>query len=61
MKPVDNHTRTNTKLRRQTMAFLLIILPSLGLYFAMASSCTFAVWILLALILTGMVLAVWKH
>jgi hypothetical protein len=60
MKPVDDSTRANTKLRRQTMAFLLIILPSLGLYFAITSSCTIAVWILLALIVSGMVLAVWK-
>ncbi len=61
MTPVDNTNRADTKLRRQTMAFLLIILPSLGLYFAMTSSCTIAVWILLALIVTGMALAVWNQ
>jgi hypothetical protein len=61
MKPVDNSTRVNTKLRRQAMAFLLIILPSLGLYFAIISSCTIAAWILSALIVIGMVLAVWKE
>jgi hypothetical protein len=61
MKPVDNSAHVDTKLRRQTMAFLLIILPSLGLFFAITSSCTIAVWILLALIVIGMVLAVWKN
>ncbi len=61
MTPVDNTNRADIKLRRQTIAFLLIILPSLGLYFAMTSSCTIAVWILLALIVTGMALAVWNQ
>ena len=61
MTPVDNTNRADIKLRRQTIAFLLIILPSLGLYFAMTSSCTLAVWVLLALIVTGMALAVWKQ
>ena len=61
MTPVDNPNRADIKLRRQTIAFLLIILPSLGLYFAMTSSCTIAVWILLAMIVAGMALAVWNQ
>jgi hypothetical protein len=60
MNPADNSTRTNAKFHRQTAAFLLIVLSSLGLYFMVASNCTIGVWLLLGLIVVGMVLAAWK-
>jgi hypothetical protein len=46
-----------TKLRLQATAFLLIVLPSFGLYMAVTSGLALAIWLLFALIAAAMILA----
>jgi hypothetical protein len=48
---------TKNKIRLQAVAFLLVALPSFGLYVAVNSGATIAIWLLLALIAAAMILA----
>jgi hypothetical protein len=57
MKNESASSRTRHKLRLQAVAFLLIVLPSLGLYPAAISGITFATWSLMAIIAAAMILA----
>jgi len=50
-------TKDLRKLRLQTLAFVLIVLPSFGLYFAVTSGAALATWLLVALIAVAMALA----
>jgi hypothetical protein len=43
----------------QTAAFLLIILPPLGLYWAVLAGITWAVYVLLTAVLAGVLLGLW--
>ncbi len=54
---MSNATKNMDKVRLQTAAFLLITLPSFGLFFAVASGAATAIWLLLALIAAAMILA----
>ncbi len=58
MNNADDDLRAKTNLRLQAMAFLLIVLPSLGLYLAVASSLSLVIWLLMAIIAAAMILAV---
>lgn len=57
-----NNTRRSSsaalKLRLQAMAFLLIVLASLGLYLTVASGLALVTWLLIALTAGAMILAV---
>lgn len=53
----NNSTKNMKKLRLQAVAFLLIVLSSFGLYFAVASGITPAIRLLMTLIAAAMVLA----
>lgn len=44
----------------QTMAFGLILLPPVGLYFTVTSGVMWATWALMGLIAVGMLLALWS-
>lgn len=54
---MNNATKNTKKLRLQAAAFLLIAVPSFGLYLAVVSGATIATWLLLALIAAAMILA----
>lgn len=53
----NNSTNNMSKLQLQTVAFLLIVLPSFGLYFTVSSGITPATWLLMTLIAAAMILA----
>ncbi len=42
----------------QTLAFILITLPSVGLYYSVAHDVSWATWILMGVVVVGMVLAI---
>jgi hypothetical protein len=54
---MSNPTKSTQKLRLQAAAFLLVVLPSFGLYLAVASGATLAIWLLFTLIAAAMILA----
>jgi hypothetical protein len=57
MNNTNETSSAEIKLRLQATAFLLIVLPSFGLYLAVTSSLTLVAWLLFALIAAAMILA----
>ncbi len=51
-------TQPQRKFQLQSLAFLLIMLPPIGLYYTVPLSLTWATWILMGLIVAGMLLAI---
>ena len=51
--------RKKHKLHLQVVALLLIAVPSVGVYFSVLGAATLVTWLLMALIGTGMLLAMW--
>ena len=54
---MSNPNRSTRKLRLQAAAFLLIILPSFGLYIAVTSGVTPMIWLQMVFIAAAMILA----
>ena len=51
--------RKKHKLHIQGIALLLIVIPSIGVYFSVLGGATLVTWLFMALIGAGMLLAVW--
>ncbi len=54
----DKARQANRKFQLQSLAFLLIMLPPIGLYYTVAAGLVWATWLLMALIVAGMFLAI---
>lgn len=52
-------TPAQRKFRLQALAFFLIVLPPIGLYFSVTLAVTWATWLLMGLIALGMLLTIW--
>ncbi len=51
-------TKAQRKFQMQTLAFCLIILPPIGLYFSVTLGIVWATWMLMVMILGGMLLTI---
>ena len=53
----DKTATAQRKFRLQILAFILMMVPPLGLYYTVTLGLTWATWVLMGLIAAGMVLA----
>ena len=53
----DKAANAQRKFQLQALAFLLILLPPIGLYYTVTIGLAWATWVLMGLIVAGMVLA----
>ena len=54
----DKAARAQRKFRMQTIAFCLIVLPPIGIYFSVTLGMAWVTWVLMAMILGGMLLTI---
>ena len=54
----NKSTQAQRKFQLQSLAFLLILLPPIGLYFTVTFGLVWATWLLMGLIVAGMLLAI---